>query len=188
MCISVFHDRAPGTLAIHCGHYRDEPRVQAAVCEAICGEAVRAALGAPHAEALRLRLVDLAAAAEVGSKPSDAEQPVAEAQRAAAQQADRRLIQVQCPSRCKDWHYDVHFSWCSTPGYLPLQPQQVITYDDHIDDLMIQRCGMLTQRPRPKLELALPYGSYRLTRADGAPLERIDKHPFCMSRRAHAAA
>jgi hypothetical protein len=46
----------------------------------------------------------------------------------------------------------------------------------------------MIQRPRPKLELALPYGSYRLTRADGAPLERTDKHPFCMSRRACAAA
>ncbi len=43
---------------------------------------------------------------------------------------------------------------------------------------------MLTflQAPRPKTELALPYGAYRLTRADGARVERIDKHPFCMSR------
>lgn len=41
---------------------------------------------------------------------------------------------------------------------------------------------MWLQRPRPKLELAFPYGSYRLTSADGAPLERTEKHPFCMSR------
>ena len=40
----------------------------------------------------------------------------------------------------------------------------------------------LAQLPRPKLQLALPYAAYRLTRADGAPLERTDKHPFCMSR------
>jgi hypothetical protein len=162
--------------------------LQAEVCEALCGEGVCAALGAPHAKALRMRLVDLAAAAEAGSKPSDAEQPQAEAKRAAAQQADRRLAQVQRPSHCKDRQYDVHSSCCSTPGYLPLHPQQDITYDDRIDDLMIQRCGMLTQRPRPKLELALPYGSYHLTRADGGPLERTDKHPFCMSRCARAAA
>ena len=32
------------------------------------------------------------------------------------------------------------------------------------------------------MELALPYGAYRLTRADGARVERLDKHPFCMSR------
>ena len=38
------------------------------------------------------------------------------------------------------------------------------------------------QAPRPKTELVLPYGAYRLTRADGARVERLDKHPFCMSR------
>ena len=38
------------------------------------------------------------------------------------------------------------------------------------------------QAPRPKMELALPYGTYRLTRADGTRVERLDKHPFCMSR------
>lgn len=46
--------------------------------------------------------------------------------------------------------------------------------------MRVQLSGI--QRPRPKLELALPYATYRLTRADGAPLERTDKHPFCMSR------
>lgn len=35
---------------------------------------------------------------------------------------------------------------------------------------------------RPKLELALPYASYSLCRADGSTVERADKHPFCMSR------
>ena len=49
---------------------------------------------------------------------------------------------------------------------------------------MVSTWHPMTQRQRPKLELALPYGSYRLTRADGAPLERTDKHPFCMSRHA----
>ena len=40
----------------------------------------------------------------------------------------------------------------------------------------------LLQPARPKLQLELPYRLYRLTRADGAPAERADKHPFCMSR------
>ena len=34
----------------------------------------------------------------------------------------------------------------------------------------------------PKLEVELPYRLYRLVRADGTPVERADKHPFCMSR------
>ena len=32
------------------------------------------------------------------------------------------------------------------------------------------------------MELALPYGAYKLVRADGSATERVDKHPFCMSR------
>ena len=32
------------------------------------------------------------------------------------------------------------------------------------------------------MELALPYGAYRLVRTDGSAPERTDKHPFCMSR------
>ncbi|KAL4437013.1 hypothetical protein ABPG75_004152 [Micractinium tetrahymenae] len=35
---------------------------------------------------------------------------------------------------------------------------------------------------RPKMELELPYRMYRLVRADGSAVERVDKHPFCMSR------
>lgn len=38
------------------------------------------------------------------------------------------------------------------------------------------------QPARPKLELELPYRMYRLVRADGSAVERVDKHPFCMSR------
>lgn len=40
----------------------------------------------------------------------------------------------------------------------------------------------VVQLPRPKMELALPYGAYRLVRTDGSTPERTDKHPFCMSR------
>ena len=76
--------------------------MQAAVCDAVCSETVCAAIGAPHAKALQLRLVNLAAAAEVSSKSLVAEQSEAEAERIAAQQADRRLIQVQCPSPRED--------------------------------------------------------------------------------------
>lgn len=32
------------------------------------------------------------------------------------------------------------------------------------------------------MELELPYRMYRLVRADGSAVERVDKHPFCMSR------
>lgn len=38
------------------------------------------------------------------------------------------------------------------------------------------------QVPRPKSEIALPYKSYSLVNTDGVVVERIDKHPFCMSR------
>lgn len=76
---------------------------QAEVCEAICGKVVCAAIGAPNADALRVHLVNLAGAAEVDSKPAAGEQtPQAGAECTAAQQADRRLIQVRRPSSCKD--------------------------------------------------------------------------------------
>ena len=35
---------------------------------------------------------------------------------------------------------------------------------------------------RPQTQLALPYGAYRLVHAGGEAVERLDKHPFCMSR------
>lgn len=38
------------------------------------------------------------------------------------------------------------------------------------------------QAARPKLEMELPYRMYRLVNADGTLCERIDKHPFAMSR------
>ncbi|GBF98648.1 hypothetical protein Rsub_11642 [Raphidocelis subcapitata] len=42
--------------------------------------------------------------------------------------------------------------------------------------------------PPARLPLALPYARYRLVSASGAPVERPDKHPFCMSRVHYAAA
>ena len=46
------------------------------------------------------------------------------------------------------------------------------------------RCqdGGTPQAARPKMEMELPYRMYRLTKADGSACERIDKHPFAMSR------
>jgi hypothetical protein len=35
---------------------------------------------------------------------------------------------------------------------------------------------------RPKLDIEMPYRSYRLVYTNGQPVERVDKHPFCMSR------
>ena len=32
------------------------------------------------------------------------------------------------------------------------------------------------------MDLELPYKLYKLVRADGSLVERIDKHPFCFSR------
>ena len=40
----------------------------------------------------------------------------------------------------------------------------------------------MLQAARPKLEMELPYKMYRLVKADGTLCERIDKHPFAMSR------
>lgn len=45
--------------------------------------------------------------------------------------------------------------------------------------------GML-QAARPKLEMELPYRMYHLVKADGMLCERIEKHPFQMSRQASA--
>ena len=42
-------------------------------------------------------------------------------------------------------------------------------------------CHVL-QAARPKLEMELPYKMYRLVKANGTLCERIDKHPFAMSR------
>ncbi len=42
--------------------------------------------------------------------------------------------------------------------------------------------------PPPKQALALPYGAYRIVRADGSAPERVNKHPFCMSRVFYDAA
>lgn len=36
--------------------------------------------------------------------------------------------------------------------------------------------------PAPALQLELPYSSYRLVRGDGRSVERVDKHPFQLSR------
>ncbi len=41
---------------------------------------------------------------------------------------------------------------------------------------------LVLQPSRPKMELELPYRMYRLVRSDGSLVERVDKHPFCMSR------
>ena len=35
---------------------------------------------------------------------------------------------------------------------------------------------------RPKLDIEMPYRSYKLVYTNGQPVERVDKHPFCMSR------
>eukprot|EP00230_Micromonas_polaris_P012092 CAMPEP_0197132040 /NCGR_PEP_ID=MMETSP1390-20130617/23263_1 /TAXON_ID=38833 /ORGANISM="Micromonas sp., Strain CCMP2099" /LENGTH=711 /DNA_ID=CAMNT_0042574651 /DNA_START=46 /DNA_END=2181 /DNA_ORIENTATION=- len=40
----------------------------------------------------------------------------------------------------------------------------------------------LVEVSRPSLAMNLPYQSYSLTRANGDPVERIDKHAFCMAR------
>lgn len=40
----------------------------------------------------------------------------------------------------------------------------------------------------PKMEIELPYRMYRLVTAEGLPAERVDKHPFCMSRVYYSAA
>jgi hypothetical protein len=51
---------------------------------------------------------------------------------------------------------------------------------------LAQQPGILVvlQAVRPKLEMELPYRMYRLVKADGTLCERIEKHPFQMSRQA----
>lgn len=61
---------------------------------AIGGAAVSDIIGPPDAAALRTRLVDIAAEAAADRQRQAASRQAAEAGRAAAQQADRRLIQV----------------------------------------------------------------------------------------------
>lgn len=40
----------------------------------------------------------------------------------------------------------------------------------------------LVEVSRPSLAMDLPYQSYSITRANGDPVERVDKHAFCMAR------
>lgn len=40
----------------------------------------------------------------------------------------------------------------------------------------------VVEASRPSLEMELPYRSYSLVHADGSSVERVDKHPFCMTR------
>ena len=40
----------------------------------------------------------------------------------------------------------------------------------------------LVEVSRPSLAMDLPYQSYSITRANGDPVERVDKHAFCGSR------
>jgi hypothetical protein len=49
------------------------------------------------------------------------------------------------------------------------------------DDSNGASCALAAPAP-PKTALELPYRQYRLVTAEGRPLERADKHPFCMSR------
>lgn len=40
----------------------------------------------------------------------------------------------------------------------------------------------LVEGDRPALAMDLPYRTYTLTRSNGEPVERVDKHAFCMAR------
>jgi tetratricopeptide (TPR) repeat protein len=44
------------------------------------------------------------------------------------------------------------------------------------------RDGAISAPQPPKTELEAPYKMYRLVTSNGCPVERSDKHPFCMSR------
>lgn len=44
------------------------------------------------------------------------------------------------------------------------------------------RANELAIPARPKLDIEMPYRSYKLVYTNGQPVERVDKHPFCMSR------
>ncbi|KFM27326.1 Tetratricopeptide repeat protein 28 [Auxenochlorella protothecoides] len=48
--------------------------------------------------------------------------------------------------------------------------------------------GPLVPATPPKMELEVPYRMYRITRIDGSTVDRVDKHPFCMSRVYYDAA
>ena len=49
-------------------------------------------------------------------------------------------------------------------------------------------CCPALQVPKPKMEVGVPYQDYKLVRADGSAVERVKKHPFCMSRIYYDAA
>jgi len=52
---------------------------------------------------------------------------------------------------------------------------------DEDEDTWYKKNNMLIPA-RPKMDLELPYRSYKLVYTNGQPVERTDKHPFCMSR------
>lgn len=59
--------------------------------------------------------------------------------------------------------------------------------EESFEDIIPLPCGekdstAVVEASRPSLEMELPYRSYSLVHADGSAVERVDKHPFCMTR------
>ena len=80
---------------------------------------------------------------------------------------------------------------CSTIGELRHHAREVERISvseemvDSIEERMLSDSNIrsaLVEVSRPNLAMDIPYRSYKLTRSNGDPVERVDKHPFCMAR------
>lgn len=72
----------------------------------------------------------------------------------------------------------------SSADVVDITPRGVQPLDAGGPDL----AGPLVPATPPKMELEVPYRMYRITRIDGSTVDRVDKHPFCMSRVYYDAA
>ena len=79
----------------------------------------------------------------------------------------------------------VRAATCSTLGQLD-EARSSVSVEDITpvrDPLpLTEPSTAIVEAVAPKMEIHVPYASYRLVRSDGSEPDRTDKHPFCMSR------
>lgn len=70
----------------------------------------------------------------------------------------------------------------STIDLVDITPRSVTGNEREEQSIESKHCKTLAIPERPKWEIEAPYRMYRLVTAAGKEVERVDKHPFCMSR------
>jgi hypothetical protein len=114
-------------------------------------------------------------------------QPASEGQRGAS--SHKHLQQQQAQQQQQEQQQLPHNSKCLAavhPPTTPLEPEATLLMGEAQQPLVTTQAReaalVSPETPEVSLALPLPYAHYQLTTADGRPLERPDKHPFCFSR------